>query len=210
MLFLAPLFTLLRSSSKDPERKTEQNRTEQNKTEHLENTHLTCRVYLSTLNTKEKLSVDLIKYAQWALPTVHVWWWWGEFGGRGGWCKIFTTECVFSFKKFSSNILKGLMMIEASLQLAEDIHQKICSSWSSSQLDHPALPSFLLLIIWIRWYLNYDISKYIQRTLESIIFHLLAPTGALVLMMVYDIYIYPPTFSDFEHLCLSILLQVSL
>ena len=41
---------------------------------------------------------------------------------------------------------------------------------------------------------------------------LLAPTGALVLMMVYDIYIYiyPPTFSDFEHLCLSILLQVSL
>ena len=43
---------------------------------------------------------------------------------------------------------------------------------------------------------------------------LLAPTGALVLMMVYYIYIYisiyPATFSDFEHLCLSILLQVSL
>ena len=39
---------------------------------------------------------------------------------------------------------------------------------------------------------------------------LLAPTGALVLTMVYDISIYPATFSDFEHLCLSILLQVSL
>ena len=43
---------------------------------------------------------------------------------------------------------------------------------------------------------------------------LLSPTGALVLMMVYYIYIYisiyPATFSDFEHLCLSILLQVSL
>ena len=43
---------------------------------------------------------------------------------------------------------------------------------------------------------------------------LLAPTGALVLMMVYYIYIYlsiyPATFSDFEHLCLSIQLQVSL
>ena len=40
---------------------------------------------------------------------------------------------------------------------------------------------------------------------------LLAPTGALILMMVYYIYIYiRTTFSDFEHLCLSILLQVSL
>ena len=38
---------------------------------------------------------------------------------------------------------------------------------------------------------------------------LLAPTGALVLMMVYYIYI-RTTFSDVEHLCLSILLQVSL
>ena len=40
---------------------------------------------------------------------------------------------------------------------------------------------------------------------------LLAPTGALVLMMVYDISAAAAaTFSDFEHLCLSILLQVSL
>ena len=39
--------------------------------------------------------------------------------------------------------------------------------------------------------------------------NLLAPTGALVLMMVYYISI-NPLFSDFEHLCLSILLQVSL
>ena len=43
----------------------------------------------------------------------------------------------------------------------------------------------------------------------------LAPTGALVLMMVYYISIRAAdsaaaTFSDFEHLCLSILLQVSL
>ena len=38
---------------------------------------------------------------------------------------------------------------------------------------------------------------------------LLAPTGALVLMMVYYISA-AATFSDFEHLCLSILLQVSL
>ena len=41
---------------------------------------------------------------------------------------------------------------------------------------------------------------------------LLAPTGALVLMMVRDISAAAvvATFSDFEHLCLSILLQVSL
>ena len=40
---------------------------------------------------------------------------------------------------------------------------------------------------------------------------LLAPTGALVLMMVYYISAAAAaTFSDFEHLCLSILLQVSL
>ena len=39
---------------------------------------------------------------------------------------------------------------------------------------------------------------------------LLAPTGALVLMMVYYISEAAPTFSDLEHLCLSILLQVSL
>ena len=39
---------------------------------------------------------------------------------------------------------------------------------------------------------------------------LLAPTGALVVMMVYNTYIYKPTFSDFEHLCLSILLKGSL
>ena len=38
---------------------------------------------------------------------------------------------------------------------------------------------------------------------------LLAPTGALVLMMVHYISAVA-TFSDFEHLCLSILLQVSL
>ena len=38
----------------------------------------------------------------------------------------------------------------------------------------------------------------------------LAPTGALVLMMVYYISAAAATFSDFEHLCLSILLQVSL
>ena len=40
-------------------------------------------------------------------------------------------------------------------------------------------------------------------------FSLLAPTGALILMMVRDISV-APAFSDFEHLCLSILLQVSL
>ena len=43
--------------------------------------------------------------------------------------------------------------------------------------------------------------------------NLLAPTGALVLMMVRDISAAAAaaaTFSDFEHLCLSILLQVSL
>ena len=39
---------------------------------------------------------------------------------------------------------------------------------------------------------------------------LLAPTGALVLMMVRDISVAAPAFSDFEHLCLSILSQVSL
>ena len=41
---------------------------------------------------------------------------------------------------------------------------------------------------------------------------LLAPTGALVVMMVYYISAAAAaaTFSDFEHLCLSILLQVSL
>ena len=39
---------------------------------------------------------------------------------------------------------------------------------------------------------------------------LLAPTGALILMMVRDISVAAPAFSDFEHLCLSILLQVSL
>ena len=39
---------------------------------------------------------------------------------------------------------------------------------------------------------------------------LLAPTGALVLMTVYYISAAAATFSDFEHLCLSILLQVSL
>ena len=39
---------------------------------------------------------------------------------------------------------------------------------------------------------------------------LLAPTGALVLMMVYYISKAAPTFSDLEQLCLSILLEVSL
>ena len=43
--------------------------------------------------------------------------------------------------------------------------------------------------------------------------YLLAPSGALIVMMVYYIYIYTyiqVTFSDFEHLSLSIMLQVSL
>ena len=41
---------------------------------------------------------------------------------------------------------------------------------------------------------------------------LLAPSGALIVMMVYYISAAAaaPTFSDFQHLCLSILLQVSL
>ena len=39
---------------------------------------------------------------------------------------------------------------------------------------------------------------------------LLAPTGALVLMMVYYISKAAATFSDLEQLCLSILLEVSL
>ena len=58
----------------------------------------------------------------------------------------------------------------------------------------------------IHYYISKDdYLKYLE------IFLLLAPTGALVLMMVYCIYIRAAaTFSDFEHLCLSILLQVSL
>ena len=47
---------------------------------------------------------------------------------------------------------------------------------------------------------------FLPFSLES----LLAPTGALILMMVRDISVAAPAFSDFEHLCLSILLQVSL
>ena len=50
-----------------------------------------------------------------------------------------------------------------------------------------------------------------QRSFTSMGRILLAPTGALVLMMVYYISAAAAaTFSDFEHLCLSILLQVSL
>ena len=48
------------------------------------------------------------------------------------------------------------------------------------------------------------------RTCFFVVVVLLAPTGALILMMVRDISVAVPAFSDFEHLCLSILLQVSL
>ena len=44
----------------------------------------------------------------------------------------------------------------------------------------------------------------------AIILHLLAPSGALIVIMVYYISAAAATFSDFEHSSLSIRLQVSL
>ena len=58
---------------------------------------------------------------------------------------------------------------------------------------------------------EYGNSDYEERYNEVMIrpLSLLAPTGALVLLMVHYISAVA-TFSDFEYLCLSILLQVSL
>ena len=51
-----------------------------------------------------------------------------------------------------------------------------------------------------------EVRKFVMAAWQAF----LAPTGALVLMMVYYISAAAATFSDFEHLCLSILLQMSL
>ena len=122
---------------------------------------------------------------------------------KSGWGQIARLECCcFTWRPAVSVVLPGRGGIFW------------IGSWTGSWIGltlrpDPGLARWQLKrwIQWLQWQVRQQRSGHL--VLSENIICLLAPTGALVLMMVYCIYIYSPTFSDFEHLCLSILLQVS-
>ena len=85
---------------------------------------------------------------------------------------------------------------------------------NSNDLRSPDFQDFHFQDVWPPPFCLFKagISLLFINSKQDLFFCLLAPTGALVLMMVYYISAAAAaaTFSDFEHLCLSILLQVSL